>query len=358
MFCLFIHFILSAYFPFKSPVILGTTENWVTDVAEYAQNGVVFIMFLKKGNGLCKTLYPEFQKAANSSKGMVKFVSVDIISDPKLAHLFTVRAVPAFRILTQKGQMEYTDEKDASSFIQATWKLIPDNSLLVNSSWGPSPTTPLSAIMISNKQYVPPFWAAISNTYLNSELNDKNDNSYFPKVRIGFSSVSKLQQLFGVREPTSILFILGENISVYEGPHTYQDVKNALETFISNPIPHASTAPLVTEISTKKAFKNYCYNSGRFCIINNLDSKDDKRFLDLAEKSKNSPFRFMKCGTKCPFKGMKSGIFLFHMKRPQGLKINDLNQINDAMDRVIDGGAHWKSLIDLFEESSETDSNL
>jgi thiol-disulfide isomerase/thioredoxin len=156
MFLLLFSVFTKSYFPFQPPVIEVTTENWITEVSQYVgAYGVVFALFLKKGSPPCKMIFPDFQEAANKSQGMVKFISIDISANPKLAHLHTVRAVPAFRIIHHKGAKEYKSDSSATSLIEAGFRMIPNQAKSADGNWVPSPNTPLSGLLLTTKKVIP-----------------------------------------------------------------------------------------------------------------------------------------------------------------------------------------------------------
>ena len=320
------------YFPFQHPVIEGTTDNWVSEVSEYVANsGVCFIMFVQKRSPRCKAIFPDFQEAANKSVGMVKYISVDIKEHPKVAYLYTVRAVPAFRIVHPKGDNEYKGDTSSESLIEAPLKYIPNKAKLIDESWLPSPTAPMSAILFTNKKIVPALWAAISCNY-------ESD-----KMRIGFTRSPQLMS--NVAPPGSIVFIYKDIVSIYNGQLTYFAVTQAMKAFEEDPKASGTSVSLVTEIRDREQFEQSCRNTGKICIFE--VKRSDSKFEEIAKTNHHGPFRFHKCDDKCPFDGMANYV-IFHGKRNNIISVESIDDLPGALDRVLDGGAKWVPFPDNY----------
>jgi len=327
--------IVLSYFPFEPQVIEGTTDNWVIEVSDYAQKGVCLVAFVQPRSPPCKAIIEDFNVAANLSKGMIKFLSVDIKLHPKVAHLYTVRAVPAFRIIHPRGISEYSGDTSSDALATAAQKFIVNRALPVDASWAPAPNTPLSAILLTTKKNTPPFWAGISNSFADS------------KIRIGASHAPQLMSLFGASGPTSIVFVQGEIVSVYDGQLTYESIFIAINEFINNPHASGKAAPIINTIDNIDAFKQFCKNSGKMCVIKSYKS-DDNEYMDLAKTNRGGPFRFFICGTKCPL-NMKSGVYVFHSKRESAIFVENVDQLSGALDDIVGGGAKFESMKSLFQ---------
>lgn len=324
-----------SYFPFTAPVVEGNEANWVTEVANYAKYGTCFVIFVKKHSPKTNALVPEFQKAANKSAGMVKFISLDIEENPKIAHLYTVRQAPAFRIVTSSSAIEYRDEPVADSFIKAATKYIKNYAQTVDASWVPSPKAPLSAILMTNKKVVPPYWAAISNKY------------YETNVRIGVNRNPNIMELFGIKEQNCIVFVVGNIMSIYEGQLTFASIVEALEAFVANPSASGTQDSLIGEISSKEKINSLCHNTGKVCVLE-AKAEPSAEFKDAATNNKDDRFKFYTCGKTCPFNGM-SGYYIFHHRQDRATKVETIQELSTALDHVVDGTARYSPYQKLFK---------
>lgn len=331
---------ISSYFPFQSPVVQGTTDNWVDEVSEYAENSVCFIMFIQKRSPRSKAIFADFQEAANKTAGLIKFVSLDIKEHPKVAYLYTVRTAPAFRIVHPKGVIEYKSEKTADAFIEAAFKYFPMKSKAIDETWFPSPSTPLSAILLTPKKVTPKFWAALScNLTNNKDLN----------IRIGHAKNSQFMSQFQVSSQ-SIIFVYKDIASIYEGPLEFANIYSSLLKFIKDPKSTGVETSVVTEQKTLNEFETNCMNTGKFCVFAvNSNQNELKEYETTAKTYHRGPFRFLKCHEQCPLDIMDHGFIVFHAKRPQMIQVETIPDLIATLDRVVDGGATWKKINDQKE---------
>ncbi|KAK8885590.1 hypothetical protein M9Y10_041040 [Tritrichomonas musculus] len=336
---LFSYFVATilAYFPFQPPVVEGTTSNWVEEVTDYVDNSVCFIMFIQKRSPRSKSIFPDFQEAANRTAGLIKFVSLDIKEHPKVAYLYTVRTAPSFRIVHHKGVLEYKGEKTADAFIETAFKYFPSKSHPIDDNWAPSPSTPLSAILLTHKKVIPPFWSAIScNLSENKNIN----------VRVGHAKNSQFMSLFKVSSQ-SIIFVYKDIVSIYDGPLEFENIYSALLNFAKNPKSAGVETSIVSELTSPDDFEKTCKNTGKFCVFAvNANDETYKKYENIAKTYHRGPFRFLKCTDKCPLEQMKSGFFVFHAKRQSMITDETIEELVSSLDRVVDGGATWKKLHD------------
>eukprot|EP01064_Diplonema_japonicum_P030046 TRINITY_DN4998_c0_g1_i1.p1 TRINITY_DN4998_c0_g1~~TRINITY_DN4998_c0_g1_i1.p1 ORF type:complete len:292 (+),score=80.46 TRINITY_DN4998_c0_g1_i1:174-1049(+) len=73
-------------------VVTLTTENFDEEVKQY--NGLVLVEFYAPWCGHCKTLAPEWAKAATALKGKVKIAAVDATKEADLGKMFDVSGYP------------------------------------------------------------------------------------------------------------------------------------------------------------------------------------------------------------------------------------------------------------------------
>jgi hypothetical protein len=325
-----------SFFPFQSPVIKCDGENWVNEVLDYVEKGVVFAIFVKKRSPKTNAVVEDFQIAANKSDGMIKFVSVDIEKNPKIAFRYTVRQAPSFRIISSEGAFEYKDEISADSFIKASTKYIKSRCQIVDATWGPSVKTPPEAILITNKKVTPPYWAAISNAYTDTT------------ARIGVCRNPDIASLFGVTEQNCIVFVSNNFVSVYSGQLTYSAIIKAFEEFIKNPVSSGGESSLIGKIGSREKFNNFCHNTGKVCVIIG-NNEATEAFKEVAENNRDDRFKFYTCGESCPFGGMEGGIYIFHYKKDRAMKVEDEKSLPIALDHVADGTARYTPFLKLFK---------
>ncbi|KAI5507606.1 disulfide-isomerase A6 family [Trichomonas vaginalis G3] len=270
---------------------------------------------------------------------MIKFISLDIEENPKLAHLHTVRQAPAFRIITSSSSVEYRDEHVADAFIKAATKYIKNYAQTIDASWAPSAKTPLSAILITNKKAVPPYWAALSNKY------------YEANIRIGVNRNPAITELFGVKEQNCILFVFNNIVSVYEGQLTFTAIDEALEKFVANPSQSGTTDTLIGELDSKERIDTLCHNTGKVCVLE-ASQEPSNEYRDAATNNKDDRFKFYVCGKNCPFNNMK-GYYIFHHRNDKAMKVETIQELPTALDHVVDGTARYSLYQRLFKNNED-----
>lgn len=327
-------------FPFKEPVIKCDNDNWVNEVIDYTERGVVFAIFVKKRSPKTNAAVNDFQLAANKSAGMIKFVSVDIEENPKISFRYTVRQAPSFRIISADGAVEYKEEISADSFIKASTKYIKSQCKIVDATWEPSVKTPPEAILVTNKKVTPPYWAAISNAY-----TDTN-------IKVGVCRNQNISSLFGVTEQNCIVFVYSNFVSIYDGQLTYQAIIEAFNKFVENPNSNGGESSLIGEISNRDKFDNLCHNTGKVCVMMG-DNESSNAFKEVASNNRDDRFKFYVCGDTCPFNGMKGKFYVFHHKSDRALKIDDEKDLPTALDHVVDGTARYIPFLKLFKYSED-----
>jgi len=53
----------------------------------------------------CKVMYPIIEKAAEDYKGRVRFIKVDVDSDPESSKIYDIRSVPTFMLFNSEGRV-------------------------------------------------------------------------------------------------------------------------------------------------------------------------------------------------------------------------------------------------------------
>jgi hypothetical protein len=341
--CLFLAGVHS-YFPFEAPVIEGRTENWVSEVSEYIEDGgICVVFFIQKRAPRCKAYFQEFQEAANRSEGLIKFISVDFKENPKVAHLYTVRAVPAFRLVNKKEAKQFASDVPPLSILEAALKLIPNRAHIIDYSWAPGSSTPMSAILFTNKQRIPPFWAGISVKYENSD-----------RVRIGYSRDPKFSQIFGAEGGAiSIIFVYREVVSVYSGALEYRTVLSELQKFIKDPRSTGVSVSVVTEMVDPTKFPSLCRDTGKVCVFQVGGKSVTEEYEAVAKVNQNGPFRFFWCPDKCPYEGMTEGYYAFHGKRDSVVTSKEADGLAVLLDRIVDGGIRWLPYDKVFDNKGD-----
>ncbi|OHS96706.1 Thioredoxin family protein [Tritrichomonas foetus] len=324
-----------------------TSSNFQHEIEERNNRTVYFVMFHGQNCPACQMAYPEFRDAANEANGMIKFGHVDTNYEQELAFQFRIYAIPAFFVFYPGGVARYERERYSRTMLNVVSRYIPNYAETVDESWLEEKTEDKrQAILFSNKNEVPPIWAGISSTFFDRT----------PKIRIGFCNNDTITKKFGVSKVPTIVFINGENMTVYNDKIRFGSLKSALvRSLIStddqkspeNEENDQKTSETVGKLNTRTEFDEICQGKGIYCVLQKGE-KATAEFQEVAEaKSNNKRLQFFTCGEKCQIDGFESGIMIFHNKRFEAIRIDDIKSLATTLDRVIDGGARFHSIDDL-----------
>jgi protein disulfide-isomerase A6 len=106
----------------KSDVISATDKNFKEEVLK--SGGIVIVEFFAPWCGHCKSLAPEYEKAASALKGVVKVVAVDATVSPSLQSKYGVEGFPSIKIFGQdkKKPVDYNGARTSDAMISECMK--------------------------------------------------------------------------------------------------------------------------------------------------------------------------------------------------------------------------------------------
>ena len=106
----------------KSDVVIGTEQNFKDEVLKYP--GVVIVEFFAPWCGHCKSLTPEFDKAATTLKGVAKLVAVDATVATSLAQKYQIQGFPTLKTFgaDKKAPVDYQGGRTADDIITSVMK--------------------------------------------------------------------------------------------------------------------------------------------------------------------------------------------------------------------------------------------
>ena len=107
-----------------SDVVSATDKTFKKEVLQH--NGIVIVEFYAPWCGHCKSLEPEYEKAASLLKGVVKVVAVDATESQSLASQYQVQGFPTLKIFgeNKKSPIDYQGQRTADAIVSETMKAV------------------------------------------------------------------------------------------------------------------------------------------------------------------------------------------------------------------------------------------
>jgi protein disulfide-isomerase A6 len=329
---------VSALYTSSSGVVDVNDRNFKQEVSSFP--GVVIVEFYAPWCGHCKSLVPEYTKAAQTLNGVVKVVAIDATASEKLAQKYQIQGFPTIKVFgsDKRKPIDYQGARDANGIVaeamRAANKLVKDRK-----NGGPSRSSSSSSSGDQNAKKKSGGSGSkdavieLTETNFNALVTDSNEHwmveFYAPwcghckalapewaaaakdlKGTVHFGAVDatvhgSLAQKFGVKGyPTIKLFSAGKmgakkRAQDYNGPREKEGlVQYALQTLDAAGVP-----PKVEEITSDKGFKETCQSAGRICVImfvpHILDSGAAGRngYLDtlaaVAKEFRGKPFSYL-----------------------------------------------------------------
>jgi protein disulfide-isomerase A6 len=107
----------------KSDVVEGTASNFKDEVMKH--KGVVVVEFYAPWCGHCKSLAPEYDKAATTLKGVVKVVAVDATAHESLAQKYAIQGFPTIKVFgaDKQSPADYNGARTADGIVSEAMKV-------------------------------------------------------------------------------------------------------------------------------------------------------------------------------------------------------------------------------------------
>jgi protein disulfide-isomerase A6 len=113
---------VSALYSAKSDVVQAGASDFKDIVLK--DKGIVIVEFYAPWCGHCKSLTPEYEKAAKALQGVVKIVAVDATAHESLAQKYQVQGFPTLKVFgaDKRNPTDYQGERTASGIISEAMK--------------------------------------------------------------------------------------------------------------------------------------------------------------------------------------------------------------------------------------------
>lgn len=331
---------ISAMYDSKSDVISATDADFKDLVLKH--NGIVMVEFYAPWCGHCKSLTPEYEKAASVLKGVVKIVALDATVHEKTAQKYGIKGFPTLKVFgaDKKNPVDYQGQRTSDGIITECMKsanqLVKDRKAGKASSSGSSGSTggakssgssggSTGGSKNSGSQVI-----ELTEANFNALVLESSDHwmveFYAPwcghcknlapewesaakqlKGSVKFGAVDAtvhggLAQTYGVKGYPSIkLFAAGKSKTAveYKGPREAAGiVEYAMQTLDSAGVPQA-----IHEITSSSVFAEACGVTGKICVVmfvpHILDSGAEGRnkylatLSDVAKGNRGKPMTYL-----------------------------------------------------------------
>eukprot|EP00270_Netrium_digitus_P011488 TRINITY_DN3661_c0_g1_i1.p1 TRINITY_DN3661_c0_g1~~TRINITY_DN3661_c0_g1_i1.p1 ORF type:complete len:442 (+),score=115.82 TRINITY_DN3661_c0_g1_i1:93-1418(+) len=277
--------------------------------------------------GHCKSLKPDYLRAATASKGIVKFGAVNCDEHKSLASEYGIRGFPTLKIFgkNKKKPLDFNGARTAKAMTDGVIEAMPNFIQLVtakniNKFINESRQVP-RALLFTGKSVTAPLYKALAI--------DLKERMVLGEVR--YKTNKHIAAMYAVEEkdlPRLIVIPKGTTAGEpAEMPNYIGDLKKALlleflskhalpkkeekkktqkqekissdsssssTTTSQDAAPERSTAAVVKQIKSGDDFKKFCLTGAGFCVLSIFKGKkkEVEALQHLAQVYKDSPFRF------------------------------------------------------------------
>ncbi|EAY20325.1 hypothetical protein TVAG_193010 [Trichomonas vaginalis G3] len=272
----------------------------------------------------------EIEKAANQSYKFCNYAYVNVTQDPFVAVRHQVTYVPCIQIYYQGGVEEYRGNHKAESYLEAISNRMPNLVRNFDKKWTDDSVP--SIVLFTDQTKSPTLWSALSIEYKDAF------------VRFGICSDFYLHRQFNIARLPTVMFFNSTTQYRYRGELTEDLLKTSIDQFLNGIIDKESDFDDEGFYHFSE-FKDQCFGRD-FCVVSTFTNISDT-LRNIRLNSHRHPMKFFYGASDFPIKAMEAGKFYIWKPRGHGLiTVNYLEELSPAIDRVLDGGAHFKRLKD------------
>lgn len=317
--------VTSALYNSNSDVVQVTDKTFKDEVLKHP--GIAIVEFFAPWCGHCKSLAPEYEKAATALKGVVKIVAVDATTSESLAQKYQIQGFPTLKVFgaDKKAPVDYQGQRTADGIISEAMKAA--NQLVKDRKKGKSSSSSSSSgskssgskggskssgsavvtltednfkelVLDSGDHWLVEFYAPWCGHCKNLAPEWEAAASELKgSVKLGAvdaTVASSLAQQYGVKGyPTIKLFPAGPKSGKaqdYNGPRE----ANGIVQYALKSLEEAGVPPTISQITGPESFTELCGQTGRICAvlfvphIYDSSAAERNRYIDnIVEIAKN-----------------------------------------------------------------------
>jgi thiol-disulfide isomerase/thioredoxin len=324
--------LLAAARGFEQAILQLTTSSFRRLVQNRRPHEVWLVMFSGPNCPACSQALPRFNNASRIASGMIRFAVLDTQRAPEIANEFDIRALPTFRVFHSRGDADFVGKRKERDFVNEAASYLEDLSAPVERSWLDSMLSRPSAMLFTDKPKTPPIWAGISTAF------------HGKSIRIGTSKEDPdMRALYNVSRIPSVLFMNGTLSKVYKGKIAFIDLKEAIETFFERRLKIENQTVIEGDFAVPADFEASCLGGRQNCILY-VGKNPHKILQQLATRYAKHTMRWFVGVKDLPFPFMEAGgVWVYNPRRDGFLHVPEIEELPEALDRVLDGSAKWKS---------------
>ncbi|KAK8882075.1 hypothetical protein M9Y10_044715 [Tritrichomonas musculus] len=288
----------------------------------------VFLLYVP----FCKRFRESFtalEQAEILTNGSVKYGIINCQGDSSLCSTFKVTEYPSIVLKNRTTFSIYQEKLNPKSIVKNALSYIPTSNInSVDDFWiDDLREGKPKAILFTQKNKIPGYWAALSRIYPPS------------KVQFGICNEEGLFNDYNITNTPSIVFYNHSKDYVFEGLRKIRFLKESLSAFLTE---REDKTPALSEFYVNEQIPEVCFDYSISCIFS-YDNFVDPKLDDVRSQFKNDPFKFFVGDTHFPFVRIaKRGQYvIYSAKKNSVIVVNNLSLLPPALERVIDGGAKW-----------------
>ncbi|KWU46213.1 thioredoxin-domain-containing protein [Rhodotorula sp. JG-1b] len=221
---------------FRSPNVKHLTSKTFKK-SVHGSDKLTVAAFVAPWCGYCKKLAPDYDKVADSLKGLVNIVSVDCDADSNkpLCGEMGIQGFPTLKIFPggKAPSRNYDGPREAKDIIAAATTSMPTfvkraaTPAEVEALREKAKSKPVSLLFTSASKVTPLYKALSTDFYRQMDFFAARDS------KVGQETMST----FGVDKVPALVVLHGDEVAKYDGPLKYDKIRAFLEPFAAAPSP-------------------------------------------------------------------------------------------------------------------------
>lgn len=307
-----------------------TRDRFQSEVIRNGNTKVWVLLFYKPFCKRYKEYYQAVEQAIVLTNGTVEYAEINCQGDPTLCTTFHVSTFPSLVIRNRTSFEEFQMPPNPASIAKAALKMINSQGVeIVDDFWIDEFRSKPTAILFTKKQHVPGWFAALSRSIPSKQM------------RFGICNDEGLWSDYNITSSPTVVFYNETSTFTHEGMHRIRFLKESARAFLAGT---ESRAPVHADFFVNTELPEVCYDYTVSCVFS-YEAFVDQKVDQVRLRFKNNPFRFFVGDDPLPFPDLKHGQFvIFNAKKMGMIVVNDVLELEAALDRVLDGGAKWSPI--------------